>query len=183
MLSCCPPAALRLMIEWELRRGTALSLSLPRPWTQPQSSTATPRRKVCLYLWVLFGFKSLTLYNPQLLTYSQWEQDSHSALTRWMCVRSVPVTHGCFICDMFVFLYPSGSRSLSSIASLESPVICCLGPLIQYLQEFNLERVLRSERYLHTQQCRLLFAKKSLVELKRLDSSLTRWLSSLTAAA
>uniref|UniRef100_A0A3B3XD83 DNA mismatch repair protein MSH3 n=1 Tax=Poecilia mexicana TaxID=48701 RepID=A0A3B3XD83_9TELE len=25
------------------------------------------------------------------------------------------------------------------------PVICCLGPLIQYLQEFNLERVLRNE--------------------------------------
>ncbi|XP_041855625.1 DNA mismatch repair protein Msh3 [Melanotaenia boesemani] len=37
------------------------------------------------------------------------------------------------------------SRSLSSVASFESPVICCLGPLIQYLQEFNLERVLRSE--------------------------------------
>ncbi|KAK7934460.1 hypothetical protein WMY93_005356 [Mugilogobius chulae] len=37
------------------------------------------------------------------------------------------------------------SHSLSSVASLESPVICCLGPLIQYLQEFNLERVLRSE--------------------------------------
>uniref|UniRef100_A0AAX7UBR5 DNA mismatch repair protein MSH3 n=1 Tax=Astatotilapia calliptera TaxID=8154 RepID=A0AAX7UBR5_ASTCA len=31
------------------------------------------------------------------------------------------------------------------VASLESPVISCLGPLIQYLQEFNLERVLRSE--------------------------------------
>ncbi|KAM8886774.1 DNA mismatch repair protein Msh3 isoform 2-T2 [Spinachia spinachia] len=38
-----------------------------------------------------------------------------------------------------------GSRSLSSVASLETPVICCLGPLIQYLQEFNLERVLRGE--------------------------------------
>ncbi|XP_056888147.1 DNA mismatch repair protein Msh3 isoform X1 [Takifugu flavidus] len=38
-----------------------------------------------------------------------------------------------------------GCRSLSSVASLESPVICCLGPLIQYLREFNLERVLRSE--------------------------------------
>ncbi|MED6236859.1 hypothetical protein ATANTOWER_015239 [Ataeniobius toweri] len=34
------------------------------------------------------------------------------------------------------------SRSLSSVASFERPVICCLGPLIQYLQEFNLERVL-----------------------------------------
>uniref|UniRef100_A0A665SZ52 DNA mismatch repair protein MSH3 n=1 Tax=Echeneis naucrates TaxID=173247 RepID=A0A665SZ52_ECHNA len=31
-----------------------------------------------------------------------------------------------------------------------SPVICCLGPLIQYLQEFNLERVLSSESsFLH----------------------------------
>ncbi|MEQ2277224.1 hypothetical protein XENORESO_021981, partial [Xenotaenia resolanae] len=37
------------------------------------------------------------------------------------------------------------SRSLSSVASFESPVICCLGPLIQYLQEFNLERVLRNK--------------------------------------
>uniref|UniRef100_A0A3Q2Z0B7 DNA mismatch repair protein MSH3 n=1 Tax=Hippocampus comes TaxID=109280 RepID=A0A3Q2Z0B7_HIPCM len=38
-----------------------------------------------------------------------------------------------------------GCRSLCSVASLDSPVICCLGPLIQYLQEFNLDRVLRSE--------------------------------------
>uniref|UniRef100_A0A8C2Z292 DNA mismatch repair protein MSH3 n=1 Tax=Cyclopterus lumpus TaxID=8103 RepID=A0A8C2Z292_CYCLU len=45
-----------------------------------------------------------------------------------------------------------GSRSLSSVASLESPVICCLGPLIQYLQEFNLERVLRSERSISERQ-------------------------------
>lgn len=37
------------------------------------------------------------------------------------------------------------SYSLSSVAAFESPVICCLGPLIQYLKEFNLERVLRSE--------------------------------------
>uniref|UniRef100_A0A8C7Q0L1 DNA mismatch repair protein MSH3 n=1 Tax=Oncorhynchus mykiss TaxID=8022 RepID=A0A8C7Q0L1_ONCMY len=35
-----------------------------------------------------------------------------------------------------------GSRPLSSIASLESPVVCCLGPLIHYLTEFNLQRVL-----------------------------------------
>uniref|UniRef100_A0A665SZ71 DNA mismatch repair protein MSH3 n=1 Tax=Echeneis naucrates TaxID=173247 RepID=A0A665SZ71_ECHNA len=42
------------------------------------------------------------------------------------------------------------ARSLSSVVSLESPVICCLGPLIQYLQEFNLERVLSSESsFLH----------------------------------
>lgn len=41
---------------------------------------------------------------------------------------------------------PPGSRMLSSVASLEAPLICCLGPLIHYLQEFNLERVLRSQR-------------------------------------
>ncbi|XP_034396987.1 DNA mismatch repair protein Msh3 isoform X3 [Cyclopterus lumpus] len=46
-----------------------------------------------------------------------------------------------------------GSRSLSSVASLESPVICCLGPLIQYLQEFNLERVLRSESSFQRLSC------------------------------
>lgn len=46
-----------------------------------------------------------------------------------------------------------GSRSLSIVASLESPVICCLGPLIQYLQEFNLERVLRSESSFQRLSC------------------------------
>ncbi|XP_035235486.1 DNA mismatch repair protein Msh3 isoform X2 [Anguilla anguilla] len=34
------------------------------------------------------------------------------------------------------------SNSLSSIISLETPVICCLGPVIQYLADFNLQRVL-----------------------------------------
>ncbi|XP_077572207.1 DNA mismatch repair protein Msh3-like [Stigmatopora nigra] len=38
-----------------------------------------------------------------------------------------------------------GSRALAHVGSLESPIICCLGPLVQYLQEFNLERVLRSQ--------------------------------------
>uniref|UniRef100_A0A672ZEF6 DNA mismatch repair protein MSH3 n=1 Tax=Sphaeramia orbicularis TaxID=375764 RepID=A0A672ZEF6_9TELE len=37
------------------------------------------------------------------------------------------------------------SHSLSAVVSLDSPVICCLGPLIQYLQEFNLDRLLRSQ--------------------------------------
>ncbi|XP_077456412.1 DNA mismatch repair protein Msh3 [Stigmatopora argus] len=37
------------------------------------------------------------------------------------------------------------SRALAHVGSLETPVICCLGPLVQYLQEFNLERVLRSQ--------------------------------------
>ncbi|XP_031161222.1 DNA mismatch repair protein Msh3 isoform X2 [Sander lucioperca] len=47
--------------------------------------------------------------------------------------------------EFYCHTQEKGSRSLSSVASLESQVICCLGPLIQYLQEFNLERVLRSE--------------------------------------
>ncbi|XP_059193472.1 DNA mismatch repair protein Msh3 isoform X2 [Centropristis striata] len=47
--------------------------------------------------------------------------------------------------EFYCHTQQKGSSSLSSVASLESPVICCLGPLIQYLQEFNLERVLRSE--------------------------------------
>ncbi|CAL8249197.1 unnamed protein product [Merluccius merluccius] len=37
------------------------------------------------------------------------------------------------------------SRSLASVAALEMQVICCLGPLIQYLREFNLERVLLND--------------------------------------
>uniref|UniRef100_A0A3Q3EMV4 DNA mismatch repair protein MSH3 n=1 Tax=Kryptolebias marmoratus TaxID=37003 RepID=A0A3Q3EMV4_KRYMA len=49
--------------------------------------------------------------------------------------------------NMFVCLCPPDSHSLSSVASFERPVISCLGPLIQYLQEFSLERVLRNERY------------------------------------
>ncbi|XP_061755824.1 DNA mismatch repair protein Msh3 isoform X3 [Nerophis ophidion] len=46
-----------------------------------------------------------------------------------------------------------GCHSLSSVVSLESPVICCLGPLIQYLQEFSLERVLRSESSFQRLSC------------------------------
>uniref|UniRef100_A0A3Q3MEC9 DNA mismatch repair protein MSH3 n=1 Tax=Labrus bergylta TaxID=56723 RepID=A0A3Q3MEC9_9LABR len=50
-----------------------------------------------------------------------------------------------------------GSRSLSNVASLEGVVICCLGPLIHYLQEFNLERVLRSERFKWSSLCVCVF--------------------------
>uniref|UniRef100_H3DD48 DNA mismatch repair protein MSH3 n=1 Tax=Tetraodon nigroviridis TaxID=99883 RepID=H3DD48_TETNG len=49
------------------------------------------------------------------------------------------------VTEFYCHSQEQGCRSLSSVASLESPVICCLGPLIQYLREFNLERVLRSE--------------------------------------
>nr|XP_046243833.1 DNA mismatch repair protein Msh3 isoform X2 [Scatophagus argus] len=48
------------------------------------------------------------------------------------------------VTEFYCHTQEKGSRCLSSVASLERPVICCLGPLIQYLQEFNLERVLRS---------------------------------------
>ncbi|XP_037337480.2 DNA mismatch repair protein Msh3 isoform X2 [Pungitius pungitius] len=55
--------------------------------------------------------------------------------------------------EFFCHAPEKGSRSLSSVASLESPVICCLGPLIQYLQEFNLERVLRVESSFRRLSC------------------------------
>ncbi|CAJ1069112.1 DNA mismatch repair protein Msh3 isoform X1 [Xyrichtys novacula] len=49
------------------------------------------------------------------------------------------------VTEFYCHAQEKGSRSLSTVASLESAVICCLGPLIHYLQEFNLERILRSE--------------------------------------
>uniref|UniRef100_A0A7N6FCF4 DNA mismatch repair proteins mutS family domain-containing protein n=1 Tax=Anabas testudineus TaxID=64144 RepID=A0A7N6FCF4_ANATE len=52
-------------------------------------------------------------------------------------------------------LFAVYSRSLSSVASFESPVICCLGPLIRYLQEFSLERVLMSESSFRRLSCEL----------------------------
>ncbi|KAM9858599.1 DNA mismatch repair protein Msh3 [Aulostomus maculatus] len=47
----------------------------------------------------------------------------------------------------------TGSLSLSTVASFECSVICSLGPLIKYLQEFNLERVLRSESSMRRLTC------------------------------
>ncbi|XP_070689505.1 DNA mismatch repair protein Msh3 [Pempheris klunzingeri] len=57
------------------------------------------------------------------------------------------------VTEFYCHSQEKGSRSLSSVASLESPVICCLGPLIQYLQDFNLERVLRSESSFRRLSC------------------------------
>ena len=69
------------------------------------------------------------------------DQRNKYSLTKW----------GTSLWLIAVFVWPSpGSRPLSSIASLESPVVCCLGPLIHYLTEFNLQRVLLHHRYSHT---------------------------------
>lgn len=62
-----------------------------------------------------------------------------------------------------------GSRMLSSVASLEGPVICCLGPLIHYLQEFNLERVLRSESPFQRLSCASEGMKLSAATLRNLE--------------
>ncbi|KAM6965383.1 DNA mismatch repair protein Msh3, partial [Aplochiton taeniatus] len=47
----------------------------------------------------------------------------------------------------------AGSRSLSSVVSLEGPVICCMAPLIHYLKEFNLERILLTESSFRRLSC------------------------------
>ncbi|KAJ3603677.1 hypothetical protein NHX12_028421 [Muraenolepis orangiensis] len=49
------------------------------------------------------------------------------------------------VTEFYCHSQDTGSRSLSSVAALESQVICCLGPLILYLREFNLERVLLND--------------------------------------
>uniref|UniRef100_A0A673MGE4 DNA mismatch repair protein MSH3 n=1 Tax=Sinocyclocheilus rhinocerous TaxID=307959 RepID=A0A673MGE4_9TELE len=45
----------------------------------------------------------------------------------------------------FFFSFEIGSYSLCM--GLESPIICCLGPVIQYLTEFKLEKILLCSRY------------------------------------
>ncbi|XP_034026554.1 DNA mismatch repair protein Msh3 isoform X2 [Thalassophryne amazonica] len=49
------------------------------------------------------------------------------------------------VTEFYCHASDKGSRCLSSVVSLERPVICCLGPLIQYLQDFNLERILTDD--------------------------------------
>ncbi|XP_078107204.1 LOW QUALITY PROTEIN: DNA mismatch repair protein Msh3 [Sander vitreus] len=71
--------------------------------------------------------------------------------------------------EFYCHTQEKGSRSLSSVASLESQVICCLGPLIQYLQEFNLERVLRSESSFRRLSCESEFMILSAATLRNLD--------------
>ncbi|XP_059193474.1 DNA mismatch repair protein Msh3 isoform X4 [Centropristis striata] len=75
--------------------------------------------------------------------------------------------------EFYCHTQQKGSSSLSSVASLESPVICCLGPLIQYLQEFNLERVLRSEssfRHLSSESEGLILSASTLRNLEILNN-------------
>ncbi|TKS78308.1 DNA mismatch repair protein [Collichthys lucidus] len=57
------------------------------------------------------------------------------------------------VTEFYCHTQEKDSRSLSTVASLDSPVICCLGPLIQYLQEFHLERVLGSESSFRRLSC------------------------------
>uniref|UniRef100_A0A673XGY7 DNA mismatch repair protein MSH3 n=1 Tax=Salmo trutta TaxID=8032 RepID=A0A673XGY7_SALTR len=66
------------------------------------------------------------------------------------------------------------ARPLSSIASLESPVVCCLGPLIHYLTEFNLQRVLLHHRYCKSLwiRCSTLFHRKVCVRVLQTDGGM-----------
>ncbi|XP_069563910.1 DNA mismatch repair protein Msh3 isoform X1 [Brachyistius frenatus] len=73
------------------------------------------------------------------------------------------------VTEFYCHTQEKGSRSLSSVASLESPVICCLGPLIRYLQEFSLERVLRSESSFRRLSCELEGMMLSAATLRNLE--------------
>ncbi|XP_062307344.1 DNA mismatch repair protein Msh3 isoform X2 [Osmerus eperlanus] len=58
------------------------------------------------------------------------------------------------ITEFYCYKDNKGSQSLSSVAALEAPVICCLGPLIHYLREFNLEKVLLSDSSFRHLSCK-----------------------------
>uniref|UniRef100_A0A8C1ZFL6 DNA mismatch repair protein MSH3 n=1 Tax=Cyprinus carpio TaxID=7962 RepID=A0A8C1ZFL6_CYPCA len=47
-----------------------------------------------------------------------------------------------------IFFFPFKIGSYSLCMGLESPIICCLGPVIQYLTEFKLEKILLCSRYI-----------------------------------
>uniref|UniRef100_A0A4W5KPE9 MutS homolog 3 (E. coli) n=1 Tax=Hucho hucho TaxID=62062 RepID=A0A4W5KPE9_9TELE len=77
------------------------------------------------------------------------------------------------VTEFFCHTQDSGSRPLSSIASLESPVVCCLGPLIHYLTEFNLQRVLlhhSSFRYLSCESDGMVLSAPTLRNLEILTN-------------
>lgn len=104
---------------------------LPHPW---ERCVCFCHSVVCLFFSHFYSlFQSVAQMLSQPFRHQTLQVSEESACEHCVCLCA---------CTL-------GARSLSSVASLESPVICCLGPLIQYLQEFNLERVLRSERYTH----------------------------------
>ncbi|XP_069379604.1 DNA mismatch repair protein Msh3 isoform X3 [Paralichthys olivaceus] len=73
------------------------------------------------------------------------------------------------VTDFYYHTENKASRCLSSVASMEPPVICCLGPLIQYLQEFNLERVFRSESSFQRLSCQSQGMTLSATTLRNLE--------------
>lgn len=96
------------------------------------------------------GARCVSSSSPILCIWSRCPYSTGPVCTMFYCCSCVllSVKSPCLCLRV-----PPGCHSLSSVASLESPVICCLGPLIQYLREFNLERVLRSERYAAQRKC------------------------------
>ena len=157
--SCLSPVSWK-MIVFVWRRGTALSLSFLQQWTQSQSSIVTKTTKVCVCLCECMSRKS-GAHRP---TFSLVK--GRETLSLCVCVSfvfSLRVTRRLVMKtsdEAVVWGYDScvcvcarvaGSQSLSSVAALEAPVICCLGPLIHYLREFNLEKVLLSDRYTHAE--------------------------------
>uniref|UniRef100_A0A8K9X523 DNA mismatch repair protein MSH3 n=1 Tax=Oncorhynchus mykiss TaxID=8022 RepID=A0A8K9X523_ONCMY len=74
------------------------------------------------------------------------------------------------VTEFYCHTQDSGSRPLSSIASLESPVVCCLGPLIHYLTEFNLQRVLLSFRHLSCESDGMVLSAPTLRNLEILTN-------------
>uniref|UniRef100_A0A673MGE9 DNA mismatch repair protein MSH3 n=1 Tax=Sinocyclocheilus rhinocerous TaxID=307959 RepID=A0A673MGE9_9TELE len=61
-------------------------------------------------------------------------------------LRNISVQLNNIVCFYtFFFSFEIGSYSLCM--GLESPIICCLGPVIQYLTEFKLEKILLCSRY------------------------------------
>uniref|UniRef100_A0A8C7F115 DNA mismatch repair protein MSH3 n=1 Tax=Oncorhynchus kisutch TaxID=8019 RepID=A0A8C7F115_ONCKI len=74
------------------------------------------------------------------------------------------------VTEFYCHTQDSGSRPLSGIASLESPVVCCLGPLIHYLTEFNLQRVLLSFRHLSCESDGMVLSAPTLRNLEILTN-------------
>uniref|UniRef100_A0A673XGD4 DNA mismatch repair protein MSH3 n=1 Tax=Salmo trutta TaxID=8032 RepID=A0A673XGD4_SALTR len=111
--------------------------------------------------------------NPvEILVPSDLSDSSHRLLQSIVTARRS--TKQVFSNKMRHEVVTHGSRPLSSIASLESPVVCCLGPLIHYLTEFNLQRVLLHHRYCKSLwiRCSTLFHRKVCVRVLQTDGGM-----------